>query len=68
MVFAAYADLMKTLRVKLTAAKKEDLLAGLADLELIHGDFAVLLRRYSALRIKPDSQQLLKDLKREAAL
>jgi SpoVK/Ycf46/Vps4 family AAA+-type ATPase len=60
-------DLMKTLRVKLTNAKKEELLAGLADLELAHGDFAVLLRRYSALRTKPDCQQLLTDLKSEAS-
>jgi transitional endoplasmic reticulum ATPase len=61
------ADLMKVLRVKLTAEGKEELLIGLAGLDLSHGDFAALLRRYSALRSKPDGQQLLKDLKWEAS-
>ena len=60
-------DLMKTLRVKLKSEDKEELMLGLAGLKLSHGDFAVLPRRYTALRTKPDIQQLIKDLKWEAS-
>jgi SpoVK/Ycf46/Vps4 family AAA+-type ATPase len=60
-------DLMKTLRVKLTRESKDELLARLSDVKLSHGDFAVLLRRYRALKAKPDVQQLIKDLKWEAS-
>jgi transitional endoplasmic reticulum ATPase len=42
--------LMKTLRVKLTKECREQLIVGLAGLRLSHGDFAALLRRYTALR------------------
>ena len=61
------SDLMKTLRVKPTKEGKGELEAGLAGLKLSHGDFAVLLRRYKALKTKPDTQQLIKDLKWEAS-
>ena len=60
-------DLMKTLRVKLKSEDKDELMLGLAGLKLSHGDFAVLLRRYTALKSRPDIQQLLKDLKWEAS-
>jgi hypothetical protein len=58
---------MKTLRMKLESEDKDELMLGLAGLKLSHGDFAVLLRRYTALKSKPDIQQLLKDLKWEAS-
>jgi hypothetical protein len=35
------------------------------NLELAHGDFAALLRRYSAMKSKPDWRQLVTDLKAE---
>jgi hypothetical protein len=60
-------DLTKKLRVRLKNEEKKELLAEFTGLKLSHGDFAVLLRRYSALKAKPDSQQLLKDLKWEAS-
>ena len=63
MVWPAKTELMKTLRVKLTEECREQLIVGLAELRLSHGNFAALLRRYIALRIKPSSEQLLKDLK-----
>jgi hypothetical protein len=37
------------------------------DLDLAHGDFAALLRRYSALKTKPDWRQLVADLNLEAS-
>ena len=58
---------MKTLRVKLSAEDKAGLLPELSGLKLSHGDFAVLLRRYTALKSKPDAPQLIKDLKWEAS-
>ena len=59
--------LLKVLRVKISRGPKDELLAGLADLKLSHGDFAVLLRRYTAMKSKPDTRQLLKDLVWEAS-
>ena len=60
-------ELMKTLRVKLTKECKEQLLAGLSGSKLSHGDFAALLRRYTALRTKPSVELLLKDLRWETS-
>jgi hypothetical protein len=36
-------------------------------MSLAHGDFAALLRRYLALRTKPEVRQLVADLKWEAS-
>jgi hypothetical protein len=47
--------------------KRTVLSVGLAGPKLSHGDFAALLRRYTALRTKPDVEQLLKDLTWEAS-
>jgi hypothetical protein len=37
------------------------------NLQLAHGDFAALLRRYSALKTKPDWRQLVEDLSTEVS-
>jgi len=54
----------------LTRVSKEcrgQLRIGLTGLKLTHGDFAALLRRYSAIKGEPDWKQLVADLKWEAS-
>ena len=45
----------------------EEMQIRLAGSKLAHGDFAALLRRYSAIKSKPDASQLVADLKVEAS-
>jgi hypothetical protein len=37
------------------------------NLQLAHGDFAALLRRYTAMKTKPEWRQLVEDLRTEAS-
>lgn len=60
-------DLMEALKAELSKEDRGCLSIGLAGLKLSHGDFAVLLRRYQALRAKPDWATLVADLKTEAS-
>jgi SpoVK/Ycf46/Vps4 family AAA+-type ATPase len=58
-------DLMDVLKVKLGKEERSQLRAALASTRLAHGDFAALLRRYSALKSRPTWLQLVTDLKTE---
>ena len=60
-------DLMEVLKVKPGKEERSQLRAALGKLELAHGDFAVLLRRYSALKTQPTWRQLVTDLKAEVS-
>jgi len=60
-------DLLEVLKVEPSKDGRGQLRNSLTGMSLAHGDFAVLLRRYSALRTKPDVRQLAADLKWEAS-
>ena len=60
-------DLLELLKVELSKDGRGQLRAALTGMNLCHGDFAVLLRRYSALKIKPDVRQIIADLKWEGS-
>ena len=60
-------DLLAVLDVKLSPTKRSQLRHKLTALRLSYGDFAALLRRYSALGSKPEWQELAADLKSEAS-
>jgi SpoVK/Ycf46/Vps4 family AAA+-type ATPase len=59
-------DLLGALDVRVTASMESALCTEFRHLQLSHGDFAALLRRYAALKAKPDWRQLVEDLKTEA--
>jgi hypothetical protein len=58
--------LLETLGAKVTRSQESALCAAFRNLELAHGDFAALLRRYSAMKSKPDWRRLVEDLTTEA--
>lgn len=60
-------DLLETLNVKVTRSHESALCAEFRNVKLAHGDFAALLRRYDALKAKPDWKGLVDDLKTEAS-
>ena len=60
-------DLMGVLRAELSKESRGLLRIALAGTKLSHGDFAALLRRYTALKTKPGWEQLVADLKKEAS-
>jgi AAA+ superfamily predicted ATPase len=60
-------DLLETLGVKVTPSQESALCVAFRNLKLAHGDFAALLRRYEALKAKPDWRELVADLKTEAS-
>jgi SpoVK/Ycf46/Vps4 family AAA+-type ATPase len=60
-------DLLEALKVKVTRSQESALCAEFRNLKLAHGDFAALLRRYEALKAKPDWRELVADLKTEAS-
>ena len=60
-------DLLETLKVKVTRSHESALCVEFRNLQLAHGDFAALLRRYEALKAKPDWRGLVADLKTEAS-
>jgi SpoVK/Ycf46/Vps4 family AAA+-type ATPase len=60
-------DLMDMLDLKLSKESRAQLRFGLEGLQLTHGDFAALLRRYLAIKGKPDWKQLVADLKWETS-
>jgi hypothetical protein len=60
-------DLLEALGVKVTRSQESALCAAFRGLELAHGDFAALLRRYAALKTKPDWRKLVEDLKVEVS-
>lgn len=53
--------------MKDTRSHESALRAEFQNLKLAHGDFAALLRRYEALKAKPDWTKLVADLKTEAS-
>ncbi len=61
----AALDLLELLKVKMAKESRGQLRICLTGMKLTYGDFAVLLRRYSALRTKPGWEQLVADLKSE---
>jgi hypothetical protein len=60
-------DLLEALGVKVTRSQESALCVAFRNLQLAHGDFAALLRRYSALKTKPDWRQLVEDLSTEVS-
>jgi len=60
------ANLLKGLNVQLTKNVKTLLVHKLRGLKLSHGDFAVILRRYSVLKTKPNVTSVINDLRHEA--
>ena len=60
-------DLLEALGVNVTRSHESALCAEFRNLKLAHGDFAALLRRYAALKTKPDWKALAADLKTEAS-
>jgi len=60
-------DLLTALNVRLSKAEKAELKEGLSTLTLSHGDFAAMVRRYAALKKKPNGKQVLDDLRSEAS-
>jgi SpoVK/Ycf46/Vps4 family AAA+-type ATPase len=60
-------DLLEILRVELSKESRVQLLDALSGSKLAHGDFAALLRRYTALKTKPEWATLVADLKTEAS-
>jgi hypothetical protein len=61
------SDLINVLGGKLTSSQESALCAALRNTELSHGDFAALLRRYTALKVEPDWRRLAEDLVTEAS-
>jgi hypothetical protein len=59
-------DLLEALEVQVTPSTESSLCVAFRNLNVAHGDFAALLRRYVALKIKPDVATLLDDLRVEA--
>ena len=60
-------DLLEALDVTVTRSTEPALCVEFRNLKLAHGDFAALLRRYEALKAKPDWRELVTDLKTEAS-
>jgi SpoVK/Ycf46/Vps4 family AAA+-type ATPase len=60
-------NLFSGLSVKLKAADRGRLASAIAGLELSHGDFAALYRRYSVLKSTPTVDTLVSDLKLETS-
>jgi transitional endoplasmic reticulum ATPase len=60
-------DLLEALKVKLSKESRGQLRIALTGYKLSHGDFAVLLRRYVAIKTKPGWEQVVEDLKTEAS-
>ena len=60
-------DLLEALGGKVTKSQESALCAAFRGLELAHGDFAALLRRYTAMKVKPDWRVLVEDLRTEAS-
>jgi SpoVK/Ycf46/Vps4 family AAA+-type ATPase len=60
-------DLINVLGGKMTSSQESALRAALRSTDLSYGDFAALLRRYAALKLKPDWRRLVEDLKLEAS-
>lgn len=60
-------ELLGVLGVTLPKEDRSQLRFSLSRLELSHGDFAVVLRRYAALKLTPGWRQLVEDLEAETS-